>query len=116
MILRLLFLVLSKLRVAEIGIELIAVLTGFLLSGCVVSKDFLSSCDSKITENVMELVQESWKGRYDLENCIVSYFWVINESIGISDTREQMRVWSVTTTLSGFAALAMLLVMNHFLG
>lgn len=45
-----------------------------------------------------------------------SYFWVINESIGISDTREQMRVWSVTTTLSGFAALAMLLVMNHFLG
>ena len=71
MILRLLFLVLSKLRVAEIGIELIAVLTGFLLSGCVVSKDLLSSCDSKITENVMELVQESWKGRYDLENCIV---------------------------------------------
>lgn len=45
-----------------------------------------------------------------------SYFWVINESIGISDTREQMRVWSVTTTLSGFAALAVLLVMNHFLG
>lgn len=71
MILRLLFLVLSKLRVAEIGIELITVLTGFLLSGCVVSKDFLSSCDSKITEYVMELVQESWKGRYDLENFIV---------------------------------------------
>lgn len=41
---------------------------------------------------------------------------MINESIGISDTREQMRVWSVTTTLSGFAALAVLLVMNHFLG
>lgn len=45
-----------------------------------------------------------------------SYFWVINESIGISDTKEQMKVWSVTTTLSGFAALAVLLVMNHFLG
>lgn len=45
-----------------------------------------------------------------------SYFWVINESIGINDTREQMRVWSVTTTLAGFAALAVLLVMNHFLG
>lgn len=45
-----------------------------------------------------------------------SYFWVINESIGISDTREQMKVWSVTTTLSGFAALAVLLVMNYFLG
>ena len=45
-----------------------------------------------------------------------SYFWVINESIGIDDTREQMKVWSVTTTLSGFAALAVLMVMNHFLG
>ena len=45
-----------------------------------------------------------------------SYFWVINESIGIGDTREQMKVWSVTTTLSGFAALAVLMVMNHFLG
>lgn len=45
-----------------------------------------------------------------------SYFWVINESIGINDTREQMKVWSVTTTLSGFAALAVLLVMNYFLG
>lgn len=45
-----------------------------------------------------------------------SYFWVINESIGINDTREQMRVWSVTTTLSGFTALAVLLIMNHFFG
>lgn len=45
-----------------------------------------------------------------------SYFWVINETLGIRNTKEQIRVWSVTTTLSGFAALAVLLILNAVLG
>lgn len=44
-----------------------------------------------------------------------SYFWVINETIGIDDTSEQMRIWSVTTTLVGFVALATLIVMDFFI-
>ena len=44
-----------------------------------------------------------------------SYFWVINESIGIDETSEQMRVWSVTTTLVGFTALVFLLIMDLFI-
>ncbi|MBE6469258.1 MAG: GntP family permease [Coriobacteriaceae bacterium] len=44
-----------------------------------------------------------------------SYFWVINETIGVDDTSEQMRVWSVTTTLVGFVALATLIVMDIFI-
>ena len=43
-----------------------------------------------------------------------SYFWVINETIGIEKTSEQMRVWSVTTTLVGFTALIFLFIMDLF--
>ena len=45
-----------------------------------------------------------------------SYFWIINETIGIDEAPEQMRVWTTTTTLCGFVALAVLLVMNAFIG
>ncbi|AWK52835.1 gluconate permease [Clostridium beijerinckii] len=45
-----------------------------------------------------------------------SYFWVINESIGIENTKEQMRVWTVTSTLCCFTSLATLLVLNAIFG
>ena len=45
-----------------------------------------------------------------------SYFWVINESIGITDVKEQMKVWSVTTTLACFTGLIALLILNCFFG
>lgn len=45
-----------------------------------------------------------------------SYFWVINETIGIEQTKEQMQVWSVTTTIAGFLALICLLVINQLVG
>ncbi|MBV7272616.1 GntP family permease [Clostridium sp. PL3] len=45
-----------------------------------------------------------------------SYFWVINESIGIKDVKEQMRVWSVTTTLAWATGLVALLALNFFFG
>lgn len=45
-----------------------------------------------------------------------SYFWVINESIGIKDVKEQMRVWSVTSTLACFTGLISLLILNFFFG
>ena len=45
-----------------------------------------------------------------------SYFWVINETMGIDNTKEQMQIWSVTTTLCGFAALTTLMILNAFLG
>lgn len=45
-----------------------------------------------------------------------SYFWVINESIGIKDTKEQMRVWSVTSTLCCATSLVTLLILNVFFG
>lgn len=45
-----------------------------------------------------------------------SYFWVINESIGMKDVKDQMRVWSVTTTLAWGIGLVTLLVLNFFFG
>lgn len=45
-----------------------------------------------------------------------SYFWVINETIGIDNTKEQMRVWTVTTTIAGFTALIVLLILNAIIG
>lgn len=45
-----------------------------------------------------------------------SYFWVINETMGIDNTKEQMQVWSITTTLCGGVALITLMILNYFLG
>lgn len=45
-----------------------------------------------------------------------SYFWVINESIGISNVKEQMKVWSITSTIACFVGLIALLILNFFFG
>lgn len=45
-----------------------------------------------------------------------SYFWVINETMGIDNTKEQMQIWSVTTTLCGGVALITLMILNYFFG
>ena len=45
-----------------------------------------------------------------------SYFWVINETIGIKDTKEQMKVWSVTSTLCCVTSLIALLILNAVWG
>lgn len=43
-----------------------------------------------------------------------SYFWVINETIGIKDVKEQMRIWTVTSTLASITGLICLLLLNFF--
>ncbi len=41
-----------------------------------------------------------------------SFFWVVNRLIGITDAKEQMRVWSVTTTIAWAVGLGELLILN----
>ena len=41
-----------------------------------------------------------------------SYFWVVNRMLGIDDVREQIRVWSVPTTIGWSMALVMLTVLS----
>lgn len=54
---------------AKIRIGIAAVLAGIFLMGCAEHKDFLENCDSEIVEQVTDIMKESQKGRYELENC-----------------------------------------------
>lgn len=45
-----------------------------------------------------------------------SYFWVVNRLLGIKNVKEQIRVWSVTTTITWAVGLVGLLVLNALFG
>lgn len=45
-----------------------------------------------------------------------SYFWVVNRILGIKDAKDQIRVWSVTTTIAWFVGLIELLIVNAIFG
>jgi len=41
-----------------------------------------------------------------------SFFWVVNRSLGIKEGKEQLRVWSVTTTIAWAVGLVELIIVN----
>lgn len=45
-----------------------------------------------------------------------SYFWVVNRTLGIKDTKEQIKAWSVTSTLSWGTGVVMVLILNLIFG
>ncbi len=45
-----------------------------------------------------------------------SYFWVVTRMLGIKEAKEQMRVWSFTTTLVWATGLVTLLILNAIFG
>ncbi|MTI47342.1 GntP family permease [Sporosalibacterium faouarense] len=45
-----------------------------------------------------------------------SYFWVVNRMLGIKDAKDQIRVWSVTTTIAWGVGLVELLIVNAIFG
>lgn len=45
-----------------------------------------------------------------------SYYWVVNRMLGIREAKEQMRVWSVTTTIAWAVGLVTLLILNAIFG
>jgi GntP family gluconate:H+ symporter len=44
-----------------------------------------------------------------------SFFWVTNRLMGISDTKEQVRCWSFTTTLAWATGFIVLMILNIFM-
>jgi GntP family gluconate:H+ symporter len=44
-----------------------------------------------------------------------SYYWVVNRLMGITDVREQIRTWSVTTTIAWAVSFVILLVASFFI-
>ncbi|MBS4535652.1 gluconate:H+ symporter [Clostridium sp. D2Q-14] len=45
-----------------------------------------------------------------------SYFWVVNRMLGIKEAKEQIKVWSVTTTIAWFVGLVELIIVNAIFG
>ena len=44
-----------------------------------------------------------------------SYFWVVNNLMGIKDTKEQIRNWSITSTIAWGVGFVELLILSIFL-
>lgn len=45
-----------------------------------------------------------------------SFFWVVNRSLGIVDAKEQIKIWSVTSTIAWAVGFIMLLIINLIFG
>lgn len=45
-----------------------------------------------------------------------SYFWVVTRILGVKEAKEQIRVWSFTTTIAWAVGLVELLILNAFFG
>jgi hypothetical protein len=61
----------QKLNIAGVKFGIILIMTAICLAGCTKEEAFVDSCDSEIAEQVTSIMQESQKGRYNLENCEV---------------------------------------------
>lgn len=44
-----------------------------------------------------------------------SFYWVVNRLSGITDTKEQIRMWSITTTIAWAVGFAALLILDIFM-
>lgn len=45
-----------------------------------------------------------------------SYYWVVNRMLGVEEAKEQIRVWSFTTTIVWAVGLVELLIVNALFG
>ena len=44
-----------------------------------------------------------------------SYFWVVNRTLGVSEAKDQLRVWSVTSTVAWAVGVVEILILNIFM-
>ncbi len=44
-----------------------------------------------------------------------SYFWVVNRTLGVSEAKEQLTIWSVTSTIAWAVGVVEVLVLNIFM-
>lgn len=61
----------QKLNIAGVKFGIILIMTAMCLVGCTKKETFIDGCDLEIAEQVTSIMQESQKGRYNLENCEV---------------------------------------------
>lgn len=44
-----------------------------------------------------------------------SYFWVVNRTLGVSEAKDQLRIWSVTSTVAWTVGVVEVLILNIFM-
>ncbi len=44
-----------------------------------------------------------------------SYFWVVNRTLGVSEAKDQIRIWSVTSTIAWAVGVVEVLILNIFM-
>ena len=44
-----------------------------------------------------------------------SYFWVVNRTLGVSEAKDQLRIWSVTSTVAWAVGVVEVLILNIFI-
>ena len=44
-----------------------------------------------------------------------SYFWVVNRTLGVSEAKDQLQVWSVTSTIAWAIGVVEVLVLSFFM-
>jgi len=44
-----------------------------------------------------------------------SYFWVVNRTLGVSEAKDQLRIWSVTSTIAWAVGVVEILILSLFM-
>ena len=44
-----------------------------------------------------------------------SYFWVVNRTLGVSEAKEQLEIWSVTSTIAWAVGVVEVIILSIFL-
>ena len=44
-----------------------------------------------------------------------SYFWVVNRTLGVSEAKEQLTIWSVTSTIAWAIGVVEILILSFFM-
>lgn len=44
-----------------------------------------------------------------------SYFWVVNRTLGVSEASDQMKIWSITTTIGWAVGVVEVLILSYFM-
>ena len=44
-----------------------------------------------------------------------SYFWVVNRTLGVSEAKDQLRIWSITSTIAWAVGVAEIVILSLFI-
>ena len=45
----------------------------------------------------------------------IAYFWVVNRTLGVSEAKDQLQIWSITSTIAWAVGVVEVLVLSFFM-